>query len=95
MSGELEPDAWDLLGRDSESDLLVLKKREGACLYSIALSLKRIADALTDEEGIGKKLGADFIESIIHTSANCYGENIVEGMQNSIERGLRGINTNR
>lgn len=47
---------------------------------STAISLKRIADVL--EAGL------------FAAPVNAYGEHIGEAIQNQIERGLRGINTN-
>lgn len=47
-------------------------------LLSIAISLKRIADALDTQ-----------------TSHTAYGEPLLEGLQNSIARGLRGIEVPR
>lgn len=56
-------------------------------LYSIAISAKRIADALSTTN----------IESIMNIVANhptnVYGEGFAEAIQNGIERGMRGIST--
>lgn len=50
--------------------------------YSAAVSLKRIADVLCSTDGLASILNAN--------TFGPYGE----GLQNSIERGNRGINTN-
>lgn len=52
---------------------------------SQAVSLKRIADAL---EKIASGIDPN-------TPVNCYGEGWSDAIQNSIERGLRGMSTYR
>jgi len=51
--------------------------------HSQAVSLKRIADVLT---------GEGFAQLFMHP-INHYGEGVSDAIQNSIERGLRGMNT--
>ena len=60
-------------------------------MFSQAISMKRIADSLEKLSALGS------IESIIDKIAqhptNQYGEGFSESIQNSIARGLAGINT--
>lgn len=68
---------------------------EGHCLQSIAISLKRIADALTTDKGAVAKLAAlldpENPDGAFRASINCYGEGIGEAIQGQIVRGQRGI----
>jgi hypothetical protein len=57
-------------------------------VYSQAVSLKRIADNL-DKIASGELVNAMFMQPI-----NQYGESFTDAIQNGIERGQRGINTN-
>lgn len=60
---------------------------EHLAIASCAISLKRIADFLCSGE-----LGKAVFDP--HAPTNVYGEGLVDGIQNAIERGQRGINTN-
>lgn len=55
-------------------------------MLSIAVSLKRIADAVTDAEQVSKLADALLMHPI-----NCYGEGIGQAIQGQIVRGMRGI----
>lgn len=59
---------------------------EFLAVASCAISLMRIADFLHSGE-----LGKAVFDP--HASSNSYGEGLVDGIQNAIERGQRGINT--
>lgn len=56
--------------------------------YSQAISLKRIADALSSS-GI-----KSLLDIIANHPMNNYGEGFSEAIQNAIARGTNGINTN-
>lgn len=60
----------------------------GAGLASIAISLKRIADAL-------EKLTnpTELLQQVAQHPMNCYGEGFADAIQNGIVRGQRGIAT--
>lgn len=51
-------------------------------------ALERIAEALAGG-GVASK-----IDEVLNAPRNAYGENLVDAIQNGIERGQRGINTN-
>ncbi len=53
---------------------------DGHCLHSMAISLKRIADAITGEG-----------PSILTAPINSYGEGIGDAIQGQMIRGQRGI----
>jgi len=60
---------------------------EIALQYSMAISLKRIADILTKPDGLKAHL-----DIIANHPMNHYGESFSEAIQNAIVRGKNGIN---
>lgn len=78
---KIEPAAYDDLEGGAPYDM--------ALLYSIAVSAKRIADAVATPAGLEAALNI-----IANTPMNSYGEGFSEAIQNAHERGLRGIGTN-
>ena len=76
----IEADVSKLFG--AYDDGTIKTSVERACTVSGTISLKRIADAL------------DRL-SDPNTPVNVYGEGFSEAIQNSIERGLRGISMPR
>lgn len=75
----IEPDAAQL---DSEWST------QTRLIYSIAISAKRIADVLSTT-GV-----ESLLDAVANHPVSMYGEGFAEAIQNSIERGQRGINTN-
>lgn len=67
FDGKMEPEAKDGFGCVSD-----------AALTSIAISLKRIADALSGDG-----------ENIFTRPINCYGEGIGDAIQGQLDRGRR------
>lgn len=61
---------------------------ETVFMASCAISLKRIADKL-DGKGL-----EEVLDKVASHPMNGYGEGFSEAIQNAIERGQRGINTN-
>lgn len=73
----LEPDARSAIHNLPKG----MNKLQTAIAYSQAISLKRIADALTGEG-----------PSILTAPINSYGEGIGDAIQGQMIRGQRGIN---
>lgn len=55
-------------------------------------ALERIADAL-EKNGLGNV--GEQIKEALAAPSNIYGEGLVDGIQNAIERGQRGMSTYR
>lgn len=67
---------------------------DGHCLHSIAISLKRIADAVSAGGTVDRLAGLldpENPEGFLRASINCYGEGIGEALQGQLVRGQRGI----
>lgn len=65
---------------------------DATALDRIANALERIAAAL--ETGGVMNIGEQIKEALA-APANSYGESLVDGIQNAIERGQRGMSTHR
>jgi hypothetical protein len=74
----LEPEATTECGTVTTPDTA-----EAILLYSIAISTKRIADALTDTAKL-----KEVFQELLFQPVNHYGEGLSEAIQMSIVRGL-------
>lgn len=74
----IEPEAAELPTLTNTSNVL---------LYSIAISAKKIADALSSDNV------KSIMDIVSNYPTNVYGEGFAAAIQNGIERGMRGIST--